>query len=943
MIQLPGDPAAPSLPPAQPDPLPVDAPDVTGGGQPLEGADEPVQVAGVAAAIRGIVEKFGGVFRKGSKAPANPAAPAAAAPPPPPPPVAKPAPSSAPAPKPAPGPADAAVAAKVPDEAFARGVASEMRAKQPSVPPAEPKRTEWRNFRSDKLDTTDKIKALIDDVAERHGGHLEARRGVVSNAQTAQEAKEYGLDELLTRKPSEAWNAAQLSAGREILLELSARIQKAAQAIDTGKATAEDMLAFRMMLGQHAAVQETLQGAVAEAGRALQIMRTVSAAGGRLRSKQVLETLDNLGGEAAARKLAETVVATGGNPAKLARIAKKAWWEKSLDILNEIRINGMLSGAVTHIVNTGSNSLTALMQPPERFVAGAIGKMHGGPRVEMDESVAMLYGLMNGWQDAFRAAGKVARTGEPLDAVTKLEAADRAAITSAKLGIDEASATGKAVDLFGEFIRLPGRAMMAEDEFFKTIGRRMEIHAQAVRRAHAEGLDGQAWTDRVNDLVNDPPEDILDAADAAAKYLTFQESLAGGGLLERMGQTVGVIQQHPLGKVVFPWRRAPINVARVALERTPLAPATAKFWRAMAKGGPEGDLALARFTLGTVASILVAMQAETGKITGSGPANRRVRDAMMASGWRPYSILIGGTYYPYNRLDPLGTVIGAAADAQDTLRFADDEATASGVTSAVIAGFADSMASKTFVQGLSELLDVFGDPDNEKKVGTYMAKQGLTFMPYSGLSNFLRQVTDDTARETRAGDALTLTMNLFKSRVPGMSHELPPKLGLWGEPVIPEAGVLSPVKWATGKRDLATQEVIGNRVAIGKTSPRISVPLGAGRAGHIDLLAVDKSGELFNFYQQLAGQLAHEKVTELVNSASWESEDPDQPYVPVRGQSGLQARKIKKAFEDARAEAIRVLVQERPEVSEAAALAFEIGAPPNTLPLPAHMLENPAP
>lgn len=930
MIQIPGTPPAPG---AIGTPEPPPAPDfaLLPGGEPAP-ADDPVHVAGAAAVIRGLVEKVGGIFKKGSKAPEAPAAPAAAAPPPPPPLAPKPAPPAAPPPKPVPSPADAAVAAKTPDEAFARGVASEMDSKKPSVPPADPGRTEWRNFRSDKLSTTDGIKALIDDVAERHGGHLEARRGVVSNAQTGREAREYGIDELLARKPAEAWNAAQLSAGREILLELSGRIQKAAQAVNTGKASAEDMLAFRQMLGQHAAVQETLQGAVAEAGRALQIMRTVTAAGGRLHSRQVLDTLDSLGGEAAARKLAEAVVETGGDPAKLAKLTSKGWAANSVDILNEIRINGMLSGPLTHIVNTGSNALTALVQVPERAAAGLIGKMHGGPRVEMDESVAMLYGLMNGWQDAFRAAGKVARTGEPLDAVTKLESRERAAITSAKLGLDETSAAGKAVDLFGEFIRLPGRAMMAEDEFFKSIGRRMEIHAQAVRRAEAEGLEGQAWKDRVNELVNAPPDDILDAADAAAKYLTFQESMAGGGLLERMGQAGGALQQHPLGKLVLPFVRTPINVARVALERTPLAPVTAKFWRAMEKGGPEGDLALARFGLGSVASALVAAQAETGKITGGGPADRRVRQAMMASGWRPYSILIGGTYYPYNRLDPLGAVIGAAADAQDTLRYADDEATAQGVASAVVAGFANSMASKTFVQGLSELLDVVGDPDNEKKLGTYMAKQGTTFMPYGGLSNFVRQATDDTTRETQAGDALTLTVNMFKNRVPGLSSELPPKLDLWGQPVIPEAGILSPVKWATGTNDLATQEVIENRVAVGKTSPRITVPLGPGRSGHLDLLAVDKSGELYNTYQQMAGQRAHEAVSQLVESAGWANLS--------MGPDGGRAEAIRRAFQDARAEAIKALVQERPEVREAAALAFEIGAPPNALPLPAHMLEE---
>lgn len=235
---------------------------------------EPVQVAGAGSALYKVIEKVGKKAVKvvddlRGKAPER--APDLGAPPPPAPVPAPPAPKPKTLPEIKQGVMERA--AKLPPEADAMQTAGRVqtRAATPELvkPPVEPGRTEWRNFRSDKLQAPEDIKRLIDDVATKNQGFQQARRGTVSHAQTRAESQQYGLDDLLQRRPAESWNAAQLTAGRDILLELTTRIDKAARHVTGGKASAEDMLGFRQMLAQHAAVQETLQGAVAEAGRAL--------------------------------------------------------------------------------------------------------------------------------------------------------------------------------------------------------------------------------------------------------------------------------------------------------------------------------------------------------------------------------------------------------------------------------------------------------------------------------------------------------------------------------------------------------------------------------------------------------------------------------------------------------------------------------------------------
>lgn len=942
MIRITSAPESDLPTPLQADPLPPQPEDVVDGGQPIGDDGEPVQVAGVVSALRGAFR----AMRKGGKG-AEQAAEAAAKEPPPaaaagatPPPQTPPQPPAATPEPPAPKPKRPSVQEikqgvidrATPSPGEAAGIANQMNKGKPPGP-SDPGRPPYRNFRGDKLQTTDDIKALIDDVAEKHGGFMEARRGTVSHAQTAQEAQQYGLDELLGRKPAEAWNAAQLTAGREILLELSERISKAAALIDGGKASAEDMLAFRQMLGQHAAVQETLQGAVAEAGRALNIMRSVTAAGGRIRAKQVLEALDSAGGADVTAKLAQQIVAAGPDPVKIAQATRKGWAARTNDAITEIWINGLLSGPTTHVVNTTSNALTTLMQVPERLTAGALGTVGkaitgNADHVALGEAGAQLYGLLAGMQDAFTAFARAAKTGLPSDAAAKIETVNRKAVTSANFGLAEDSAMGKAVDLFGEYyVRIPGRALIAEDEFFKAAGYRMEIQAQAYRQATAEGLSGKEFAARVNELVRNPTEEMHMATESFQRYITFSETLHGDNWIQGIGQAGQKLASLPLGRFVLPFIKTPTNIAQYAIERTPLAPSL-KTWRDdVAAGGARRDLALARMGLGSMVAALVAGETAAGRITGGGPSNPQEKEALKAAGWQPYSVLIDGKYYGYNRLDPMGAIIGMAADAVDTLQYAEEEDSKEAVAGAVVLGFADALMSKTYLQGLSSLLDVISHGDREKTVTRWASGQVASFEP--AWVNFLRRSGDDTIRDPSTADIYTQTIHQFKNRTPGLSDQVPPKLDVWGEPVKFEAGALSPVAITTAKTEDETAELLRNRIRVSKPTSAVSVPLGKNVEAKVDLLAIDKSGWLYHDYRQAAGRLAKRYVGDLVRSKDWQG-------IP-EGRDSERAGLVEKAFRDARREALIELMADRPEIEAAAMDALENPVPMGGVPMPMMM------
>lgn len=128
----------------------------------------------------------------------------------------------------------------------------------------------------------------------------------------------------------------------------------------------------------------------------------------------------------------------------------------------EVWINGLLSNPATHIVNIVSNASVVLNSVAERKVAGIFSK-----NIPFKEADAQAVGILEGIKEGYIAASRVLRTGEPTDRLTKLETQNRSSLTAENL---EVSGTlGRAVDLIGNMVRLPGRLLLAGDEFLNLL------------------------------------------------------------------------------------------------------------------------------------------------------------------------------------------------------------------------------------------------------------------------------------------------------------------------------------------------------------------------------------------------------------------------------------------------------------------------------------------
>ena len=442
-----------------------------------------------------------------------------------------------------------------------------------------------------------------------------------------------------------------------------------------------------------------------------------------------------------------------------ALMAEKTLYGNAKDIWYATWINGLLSSPVTHAKNIAGNSLFGMWQVPERTVASVLGKgrsiLTGNKDyIQMNEVITQAQAMMTASTDAFRLAGKAFKTNMPTDPLTKLE--------MTKIGRDDFnlnfgdSMFGKgmteAVKYYGNMITIPGRALMAEDEFFKAIGYKSELAALARREGNkkydeliASGVDVEKAklqsTNYMADLLINPTDELHEAATKQARTVTFTAELEGG--LRAANQIINKeFLGFPYMKLYLPFVRTPANIVKETLSRSPAALVSPSFYKAIAAGGIEADQALAKVTLGSMAMYGMYQYTLGGNLTGPGPTRYKDLEALKATGWQPFSFALNKTdvsdediakfsevsnvsvgadkvYISYESLGPLASLLGmSAASAEYSMLDPDEEGLDALAMNGAI-GLYDYMKNLDMLQGISDLHDTFASDSTTAKRKLY--------------------------------------------------------------------------------------------------------------------------------------------------------------------------------------------------------------------------------
>lgn len=700
------------------------------------------------------------------------------------------------------------------------------------------------NIRVDKLNSAEDIGQALKIADNIAGGFDAARRGQISHAETQALARDLGMtaDDLLARRSGQAFNAEEAYAARAILDKSGKELVAMARRIQrSGDAPGDELLAaFRKALVRHTAIQEQAAGATAEAGRALSAFRM--AADSRDVPGRVLSELVNAGGGPGRLKdAANAIVDLEADPANLNRFVEKASKPRFRDKLVELWINSLLSGPQTHVVNMLSNTLTSIAQIPEHAAAAGVGAARrlanrdAVDRVTFSEVGSRAIGMLQGAKEGAREFARALRTGEASDFVSKVEDQGQKAISGLK----------------GEIIRTPTRFLTAEDELFKGMARRMELTGLAMRKAHAEGLKGDALRTRSAELLANPTDDMIESAMDYGRYVTFQRPLG-----EIAGPISRATQDAPILKLILPFVRTPTNLFKFGIERSPAAPLLKEWRRDFAAGGAKRDLALARAMVGSGFGAAFAEMAANGLITGSPPSDQNRLRQLRASGWQEYSVKLGETYYSYKRLDPFALTIGAAAD-MATLGDGMTEAEREEGAGLIVASILGNLSNKTWLSGVSDLMEALSDP--ERSGGTFVKRLAGSLAVPTGVSQVARWM-DPTMRE--APD----TMSYIQSRIPGLSDDLLPRRDMWGQSIVSQGGVgpdfLSPIWTSKETGDPVVDALLADNLKVGKLSRRVG--------------GQKLSDAEYNRYQALAGPVLRDEIAKLLSEPSWSQLDQEE-------------------------------------------------------------------
>lgn len=587
-------------------------------------------------------------------------------------------------------------------------------------------------------------------------------------------------------------------ASKQIALSLSREVETLAEKVSMGQASDADKALFlkrqQQLIDIGANLKSVIRGA-AQTTSAGRIHSYDAVTGQQLAASDIAKELSEIVANSGDKveDLAKAVMANkkaGGSKATLLRIAEsgnKSLARKANEIVNEVYINSILSGPKTHMINIVSNALNTVMLPAEKIVGasfrGDVGVMREGAR--------QFYGLSMALKDAIKATGSALRHGrnilDPEAAVLEANGVDYRAIRSDS----ENPVVNTLINGLGGFIRLPGRALMGGDEFFKQLNYRSNLYARLMSEASDLISQGKLTQAQAEKFVSDRMMTAFDRHGGArakmeleyAREATFTQALRRDSPLGSFGLGIqNATNKYPPLKLILPFVRTPANILKAGLQRTPVLRRLSKSIQEDLASGDPRRVAQANGKLATGVTLYssAAMLAMEGQITGSGPSDPAQKALLYETGWRPYSYKrtrADGSieYVEYRRLEPFAMIFGTVADIVDISGQVSDM-DGQELASAVSIAFANNVASKTFLQGIVDAVEAFSDPD--RYMDRFILNYASAMVPHSAFWREIRKGKDPVMRDVR-----NLT-SAVKNTVPGYSESIPARRSwITGQPV----------------------------------------------------------------------------------------------------------------------------------------------------------------
>ena len=707
-----------------------------------------------------------------------------------------------------------------------------------------------------RIDTPEDIKKVMGELAQKDArGINEARRGKMTFQEIKLNAEQEDAFKILTeRRSGEPMNAEQSYAARQLWAASAEKLQELSKLALENPSEANQFM-LRKQMATHYAIQKEIIAARTETARALAQWR-IPAGSPEEVYQAMKDVVENAGGDDVTRKMAADIINMNakGLVKELDKAVEQGFWAKAVDTWNEARIAGLLTNTTTHIVNFASNMMNTGIAMIDDVFTAQTAKMFGGEAsAAASDALLRLHGVIEGVKDGLRCAAKTIRTGASDNPyATKFDRPP--VIRSETYGLDKDSFWGKSVDMIGKIIRVPFSALEASDDFAKAVHGRGALYVHAAQKARNEVFDGvlskEDFRRRVAELVENPDASLRMAARADAEYLTFTGDPSE--LTKHLGK---IANKYPLVRFFLPFTKTPGNVLDFALQHSPFAPLSQKFRADIAAGGARAQRAVGQMATGAAVSMIGLDLALNGYITGGGPAGAE-RQALIRTGWQPYSLKIGDKYYSYQRFEPIATDLSLMADMAEFLaadRYSDtspgefDDPDVMTMGSLLMLKAGNAVLNKTYMSGLMDIIDALSDP-TENKAKRLAASGLISLVPgvssSLALSGAIARTTDPFAKDAAS------TIEQLKANLPGFSKKVPNRLDLFGRKIARATGdvvydMFIPVRKSAQSQEPIDREMLAQGAYVPMPNRQISV-----HGGKINL---KYRPDLYNEYVSLAG------------------------------------------------------------------------------------------
>lgn len=611
-------------------------------------------------------------------------------------------------------------------------------------------------------------------------------------------------------KDNTLFNASQVVAAKQTLVNSSETLKKIAVKIKNGDDSSATLFLFREQVARHASIVETYKQGRANVARALNAFKIP---GDYVGSQADFESLivAELGGSQASKMMAETILDPKKSLAELNDFASKTWGSKTSDTIMEVYMNGLLSSPRTQFRNMFGNAFYQGWKIPETAAAATFNLGEKGVKavgkkipilknknyfkteaqgVAFEQLYARMYSYTYSWKKAWDAASVAVREGPSVD---KLEISQyqKKTIASETFGVDANSSLGWGIDTLGKAIRMPGTALVWGDEFFKTMAKYSEEADLAVQHAidlQKQGFDDAYIKEAVTDFTYTNPV-ALKQIEEAKLAAVFQDDL--GPKLNKIQDLLGEVKifNFPVARVVMPFFRTPVNIFKAVYDRSyggvvKTGKLTIDAIYSTFSGKPYTDygkkftqdaqfrtMEMGKYSMSAGAFTYAYNLKQNGSLTGPPERDPRKRAYQMdVLGVQPHSFVFYGPnsdtskpkfddngvpngdlkYVSYLGIEPFGSFFGITANCVDLAENSDNTAFRDNLmTSCVVAG-ATYFKEIPFLHGISSIYEMLGlssySEDQILNFGKIIKQYSKTVAPFSGVARDVERIIDPTKR-----------------------------------------------------------------------------------------------------------------------------------------------------------------------------------------------------